>query len=399
MNQINIKDEFNPKTYFTFVTIIILFKSIGLSTSIIRQEPLMILWIHFLFVILISGLLICYPYKKTNVMVFLILFHIIFFFYFLFLIYPNTTSTLALIYIAPIIAIIFSNRALFVSSLLFNLFFGSALFIGLSLSNYNEKFSLLTNDITGNLINFWVCQVIICFIFMIMSKRLNKTKEYFQRVQKAERSNTVGQLAAVVAHEIRNPLTIVKGFLQLSAKHPITETQMKLMISELDRAESTIRSYLSLLKPELNEKKTSTNVSTEIQAVTDLFFPFSMMTKNEIKLDLHHEMWVNIPSIEIKQLLTNIIKNALESMESSGVINVKGYLDKKHVVIEIHDTGIGMTELEVSKLGTPFYSLKQKGTGIGLTICFDIVEKYKGQMNIKSKKSIGTMVQIYLPKG
>lgn len=390
-------EKLNKRTYFTFCFLAIIIMLLGLGTTFLRDVHWVALLIHSCFVLFLSFILFYYPFRETNFLRAVLMFTIVLFFYALFLLYPNTTSTLALIYLAPVATIVFFNRKLFTSILIFNLFTGSSLFIGLNMSRYRDLYSSVTLDIVGNLINFWLSGLIITLIFIITAERMSTIRTYFLRVQQAERLNTAGQLAASVAHEIRNPLTIVRGFLQLSTQKTILKEHTKLMIQELDQAEIIISNYLSLLKPEFNGSE-FTNVENDIQAVTNLLYPFALMSKNEIQLKIADGLKVKITSMEIRQVLINVIKNAIESMESStGVIIVKGFTSKGFVVIQVVDTGIGMTEAEVKELGTPFYSLKRKGTGIGLTICFDIIEKYKGRFEITSKPLMGTTVQISLP--
>ncbi|QGQ99293.1 GHKL domain-containing protein [Paenibacillus psychroresistens] len=397
MVDLDIRNKFNKRIYYTFCIIAIIFMCSGLLTTILRHEPLPKIWIQFFFAASISFLSLIYPYKETILTKCLLMFSILLYFYALFLLYPDTTTTLALIFFAPILSTILFNRKLFFAIVSFNFLFGTSLFTVISLSqHYKQIYPSISNDLIGNLINFAVCEVLISFVFINMSWRVDRLKQYYRRIQEAERLNTVGQLAASVAHEIRNPLTVVKGFLQLSAKQPLSKDHILLMINELDRTETIIHDYLSLVKPLINNNHL-TDVGLEIQSVSNLLYPFALNTKNIIEHHVTDNLWVHVSSIEMKQLLTNILKNAIEAMESNGVICIKAYRSTHQVKIEITDTGAGMSPQELIKLGTPFYSLKQKGTGIGLTVCYDIIEKYKGQIQIQSEKHKGTTVLITLP--
>jgi two-component system sporulation sensor kinase B len=396
MRELDTRNKQSKRLFITFTLIAIVLMCSGLMTTIIRHEFWLKLLIQGIFVVIVSTLALSYPYKETNLMRGLMLFSILLYFYALFLLYPETTSTLALIYFAPSLSIVLFDRKLFVAVVSFNFVLGTSLFIGLSLSPYAGTYHFLTHDLIGNVINFWICEVMICMIFVFMARRMDRIKQYYQSIQQVERLNTVGQLAASVAHEIRNPLMVVRGFLQLSTERSLLPEQTQLLIEELDRAEVIIGNYLSLAKPQIHEFH-QTNVELEIRSVTDLLYPFALLTRNTIQLQIQEDLWVNMPSIEMKQVLTNIIKNAIESIKTNGIITVKSYKEKDQVFIEVTDTGIGMSPEEVNQLGIPFYSLKQKGTGIGLTVCFDIIEKYKGHLQITSEPSVGTTVYIILP--
>jgi two-component system sporulation sensor kinase B len=396
MRELDTRNKLNKRLYFVFAFIAIILMCSGLTITILRHELWIKLLVHAFFVMTVSTLALIYPSKEINLIRGIMLFSIQLYFYALFLLYPETTSTIALIYFAPALSIFLFDRKLFIAIVTFNIIFGTSLFIGLNFSPYQELYRSITLDVIGNIINFWICEMLICLIFAFMARRMDRIKQYYQRIQQVERLNTVGQLAASVAHEIRNPLMVVRGFLQLSAVRTLSSEQTQLLIDELDRAEIIIGNYLSLAKPQLHEFH-RTHVALEIRAVTDLLYPFALLSKHTFQLQLEENLWVNMASIEMKQVLTNIIKNAIEAIEMNGIITVLSYQTKDQAVIEVTDTGIGMTIQEVKKLGVPFYSLKQKGTGIGLTVCFDIVEKYKGHLQITSKPSVGTTVRISLP--
>jgi two-component system, sporulation sensor kinase B len=235
-----------------------------------------------------------------------------------------------------------------------------------------------------------------------MEQIIEKTRLQ-KELQRAEKMNAIGQLAASVAHEIRNPMTVVKGFLQifLGKKHMTEEehSYIQLMIDELNRAEIIINDYLSLAKPDFNQEAEIINANDLTIKVMDLMNSYAMLSKNiQMESILPKEVWIKGNKSEIKQVLINILKNGIEAMQEGGQLIMKVSEENGLAVFSISDTGIGMTDEELSRLGTAFYSLKEKGTGIGLMVCFQIIERMKGKIEVESTKGVGTTFKIYLPQ-
>jgi two-component system sporulation sensor kinase B len=259
----------------------------------------------------------------------------------------------------------------------------------------------IKQDIIGNVINFIGSQVIIYFIFYLSYGRIKKQQLYYEQIQQSERLKTTGQLAAAVAHEIRNPLTVVKGFLQLYEKDTLVTDDIKrhftLMIDELNTAEQVISQFLSIAKPTKEKDEEIVNVKVMLQSVTDLLHSYGLLHDNKIELNVVEDCYIAANNIEFKQLLINIIKNAIEASKIGDSVFVTARRNRDFVEIKVVDYGNGMSEAEVKSLGTPFYSLKSKGTGLGMMICFNIAEKYKGTIDFQSSKGEGTTVIIRFP--
>lgn len=213
-----------------------------------------------------------------------------------------------------------------------------------------------------------------------------------------DRLNVVGEMAASIAHEIRNPMTTVRGFLQLlGAKTEFAQHQhlMKLMIEELDRANNIITTYLSLAR---------TSVSTspcDLGALVESFAPILnadiLMRDRNIKYQLALTTAVPVCEAEIKQLLTNLVKNACEAMISGGTVTVAVVEDLKNVCLSVSDEGSGITKELLPRLGTPFLTTKDNGVGLGLAICYRIAERHNATISVDSSLQ-GSKFSICFPK-
>lgn len=222
-----------------------------------------------------------------------------------------------------------------------------------------------------------------------------------KELQRAEKMNAIGQLAASVAHEIRNPMTVVKGFLQIFlSKDELSKEEhmyIKLMLEELNRAENIINDYLSLAKPDIEhiEKVDARELGNKVM---DLMNSYAMMSKSiDMKMVASESVFLKGNASELKQVLINILKNGIEAMKDGGTLNLRIYKEESFGVFEIEDTGIGMTQEELDRLGTAFYSLKEKGTGMGLMVCYQIIERMRGMIEVRSEKGTGTLFKIKVP--
>lgn len=242
----------------------------------------------------------------------------------------------------------------------------------------------------------WICLLMV--IYTIENVQQKRTIDL--ELQRAEKLNVISQLAASVAHEVRNPMTSVRGFLQLlNEDEASTKTQknyITIAIDELDHAQGIINDYLSLAKPH-NEEKTLLNLSIEVKKAIELMTSFSTILDIDIKSELEENLYIQGNRGEVKQALINIIKNGIESMDMGGLLDVKLYKAAGFVFIEIKDTGKGMTESQLKKIGTPFYTTKEKGTGIGLTITYQLIHSMRGFISVESKLGKGTTFTITFP--
>ncbi|AZU60896.1 ATP-binding protein [Neobacillus mesonae] len=282
------------------------------------------------------------------------------------------------------------NKLLFISIV----FWANTFIVMLTLFSKNQSsqisFMLFFYTIT------WICMMMVVFVI----ENVNQQMVIREKLQRDEKLNVVSQLAASVAHEVRNPLTSVRGFLQLiSDDNNLQEAQrsyIKIALNELDHAQSIINDYLSLAKPN-TEEMISINISEEVMKTVGLMKSYSNIQNTTIKTDIQDSLYIKGNKGEIKQVLVNIIKNGIESMGTGGILVVRSFEKEGVIFIKITDSGKGMTKQQLKNLGTPFYTTKEKGTGVGLTISFQLVHAMKGKITVESQPEKGTTFTIQFP--
>lgn len=223
-----------------------------------------------------------------------------------------------------------------------------------------------------------------------MRKNLEQMTALFDRM------NMVGSMAATVAHEIRNPMTTVRGYLQVLArkeKYQADAEKFVLMIEEIDRANAIIREYLSLSREKLvNLKKCSLN--RLIESLFPLIQANATSAKVYARLDLAELPELLLDENEIRQLLLNLVRNAIEAMPSGGALTVRTGREDGQVVLAVSDEGTGIPPAILDTLGTPFITTKDTGTGLGLPICYQIAHRHNAQIKIATGHE-GTTFFIY----
>jgi two-component system, sporulation sensor kinase B len=243
-----------------------------------------------------------------------------------------------------------------------------------------------------------VLATLIAIVYLI--ENMNEKIEMKQELIRTEKMNVVSQLAASVAHEIRNPMTSVRGFMQLMQKENLTKEQhlyISISIEELDRAQEIINQYLALAKPQTDQYE-AIDLTSVIQQSIDVMHSYAILNSIHISQQVESSLEIEGLKLEIQQVLINIIKNAIEAIKSEGEIWISAAKNSNGFVsIQIKDNGVGMTENQMKKLGSPYYSTKEKGTGLGLTVCHQIVKQMGGQIMIKSELNKGTCFTINLP--
>ncbi|MGD8190763.1 PAS domain S-box protein [Brevibacillus ginsengisoli] len=225
---------------------------------------------------------------------------------------------------------------------------------------------------------------------------LRKSREYLQQ---SEKLTVVGQLAAGIAHEIRNPLTSLRGFVQLIQRSGETENDefLKIMLSEIDRINEIVGELLLLAKPNKHDFEKRELVSILSEVIT-LLKPQGMLWNIEL-VPQFGEFLPVVYCVEnkLKQVFINIIKNAMEAMPTGGKVYIELNVKENNAYVKVVDHGCGIPKELLHKIGQAFYTSKERGTGLGTMISFSIINSHQGQINIDSVENVGTTVEIILP--
>lgn len=238
---------------------------------------------------------------------------------------------------------------------------------------------------------------------IILLQDLTLQRKYEDSIEQAKLLATVSELAAGTAHEIRNPLTTVKGFLQLMAAKPDRDPDelewIKLMIQEVDHVNSVISNFLLLSKPKPQEIKVldlNLLLRDLLPLVTNQCLLMDISLETEIMLQ---PALVEGDANQIKQVILNLVNNALQAMPDGGKLSLSSRLSptENFVEIMIKDTGVGIPTENLGKLFMPFFSTKPNGTGLGLTIACRIVRDLGGRIEVTSEINQGTCFVIKLP--
>lgn len=255
---------------------------------------------------------------------------------------------------------------------------------------------------------YWVDTTIVPFLndkrmpyqYLAIRNDITERKRTEEVLHRQDKLAAVGQLAAGVAHEIRNPLTSMKGyaeFLQLDEKDPERMEFLSIILDEIDRVNTIVEDFMVLAKPkavELEEK----NVVPVIQNVVSLL-EFEARKKDvRLTFDCSQEIiQIECDENRLKQVFLNFIKNGIEAMPNGGELHVKTIIHDNYVHISIQDTGVGISKEKLKKLGEPFFTTKKNGNGLGLMVSFKIIESHNGKVFVESEPNKGTTFNILLP--
>jgi signal transduction histidine kinase len=226
----------------------------------------------------------------------------------------------------------------------------------------------------------------------IIMHDITELRQLRDELGRMDRLSLVGQMAASITHEIRNPMAVIRGFVQLMKERTgeAHHEYFRIIMDELDRANMIISDFLSLAQNRMIDK--------EFTSLNDIVTEIMPLIQADSNLRGLHVQWSPQPDLpklwlndkEMKQLILNLARNGLEAMKDDGslLISTRSYSGK--VELRVKDTGIGISQEQMDKLFEPFFTTKSRGTGLGLPVCLSIVEKHRGRIMVESKIGEGT---------
>jgi two-component system, sporulation sensor kinase E len=229
---------------------------------------------------------------------------------------------------------------------------------------------------------------------------VTERKAMEEKLRKSDTLNVVGELAAGIAHEIRNPMTALKGFIQLLQGSVQEDFSMyfEVITSELKRIETIITEFLILAKPQAIRYQQQ-NLVKIIHETIDLLTPQAALENIQFELEVEEQ----IPEVycepnQLKQVFINILKNGIEVMAAGGTIQVSVSPEPNQFIkLSFKDQGTGISKDKIKRLGEPFYTTKERGTGLGLMVSYKIIAEHNGRIDVESIEGKGTVFHIYLP--
>lgn len=228
---------------------------------------------------------------------------------------------------------------------------------------------------------------------LAIARDITEHKQLERDMARLERMNLIGEMAASISHEVRNPMTTVRGFMQLfKGKKEFAgySEYLDLMIEELDRANGIITEFLSLAKNRAVELKLA-NLNDIIRSLYPLLQADVLRRGQELSLELDNVSNLLVDEKDIRQLILNLVRNAMEAMESGGQVQIQTVQSGGEVILVVKDQGKGIPLDVIEQLGTPFFTTKEKGTGLGLSVCYRIADRHQAKINFETSDT-GTQV-------
>ncbi len=308
----------------------------------------------------------------------------------------NSSLLIASWYIIPLFqnAVTINKKVYLTMLAYFSIILAKILVISLFFSELiNVRFVTLVSA-------FSIVQLFSVTSFVYLIEKSRKQTILANELRKLEKLRTVSELAASISHEVRNPLTVTKGFLQLLREPDLTD-QDKLnyidtAMDALEKAESTITDYLTFAKPSLENIKIL-DLHKELIYIENFIDPYAAMNNVQIEVQIEEDIYIAGEDQKLHQCLINVVKNGIESIPQGGKLLIELRRVEDNAMITVTDTGIGMDEEQLDRLGSPFFTTKDIGTGLGTMVVYSIVKAMRGEIIVKSEIGKGTSFSILLP--
>jgi len=231
---------------------------------------------------------------------------------------------------------------------------------------------------------------------------VNQLRRLQAQLMQSERMAATGELAAQIAHEINNPLGIIKNYVgiakMLMPEDDSNRENLKIVDQEINRTAGIVRRLLKFAKPSTEDIQ-SVQINQLLEELLALLRGQLFRNKIEVSVELADNLpEVSTSTDQMRQVFLNLIKNAEDAMSDGGKLIVRTQYRKGHVEIVIADTGCGIPPEDVKNIFEPFFTTKGvKGTGLGLSVSYGIVKNYSGEITVESEPGTGTTFTIQLP--
>ena len=235
---------------------------------------------------------------------------------------------------------------------------------------------------------------------LLIFQDLTPFKNMEEHVKRVEKLAAVGEMAAGIAHEIKNPLASMSGSIQLLRTGvdatPVAKKLMDIVLRETDRLNTLANDFLLFARPR-SDKTEPVEINSAIGDTLELFKKDGIL-ENRIRVvqDLEAEAWTEMDSEHARQIFWNLLLNAAEAIDGTGTISVSSKTEEDMVQVVVEDDGCGMSDETISRVFDPFYTTKIHGTGLGLSIVYRLLESYSGQLDVQSREGQGTTFTVYL---
>jgi len=235
-----------------------------------------------------------------------------------------------------------------------------------------------------------------CLVTMFLD--ITEHRQMEKDIARLDRLNLIGEMAASIGHEIRNPMTAVRGFIQLlneRERNPQDKAYFDIMLEELDRANEIISEYLRMARDKIVNLHPH-SLDQVVRAIAPMLEADANYRGMTIELNLGNPPLALIDENEIRQLLLNMARNGMEAMTPGGILTIMTSSEGKEVILSIKDQGHGLPASMLEKLGTPFVTTKDEGTGLGLAVSYSVVARHNARIDYETG-SDGTAFHIYFP--
>lgn len=256
--------------------------------------------------------------------------------------------------------------------------------------------------------NVWLFSIVFAGLHLSLMWMIVALVEYIrtnsamrQEIIRAEKLTVLSELAASVAHEIRNPMTVARGFMQLLSQPGVSEDKRReytrMVIEEIDHAEQIVTDYLAFAKPQAYRLEV-TDMRHCVEQAAQMIIPYGLSRGVAVTYSMKETPVILMANFNrLAQAIVNVSKHGIDSTPEGGELRLSLNVRTIGITLDVTDNGPGMTDEEIARLGTPFYDMNKEGTGLSMMVAYRIIESLNGRIAVQSRPGNGTTFTIVLP--